>query len=80
MNIEFMEDFFLYGFFINICILIWWAGFLVTVPDFVFGIHHKIIGVTREQFNGTHYIGLAFFKLANFIFFGVPYLAILLSK
>lgn len=75
-----LKDFFLYGFLINFAVLLLWWGFLVAFPDWIFKVHHKMIGITREQFNGTHYMGMAIFKLANFMFFGVPYICLVFAK
>jgi len=76
MDIEFLKDFFLYGFLINLGIFLWWAGWLFFFSDGIYRAHKTFVGVTREQFNGTHYAGLAFYKLAIFIFFGVPYITL----
>ncbi|MCO4792352.1 MAG: hypothetical protein KC493_01475 [Bacteriovoracaceae bacterium] len=78
MDIEFFKNFFLYGFLINLAILFWWAGFLFFLPDWIYKAHRTFVGITREQFNGTHYAGLAFYKLANFVFFGVPYIVLVI--
>lgn len=80
MNIEFMKDFFLYGFLINFGILLWWFAFLLLAPDWVYGIHKRMVGITREQFNGSHYNMMGFYKLTNFLFFGVPYIALCLAS
>lgn len=78
MDTAFLKDFFLYGSLINMGILIWWAGFILFASDLVYKVHSKFVGVTREQFNGAHYNGMAFFKLANFMFFGVPYICLVI--
>jgi len=80
MFTEMFKDFFLYGFLINFAVLLWWAGFIFFASDWLFKVHHKMIGITREQFNFTHYMGMAIFKLANFMLFGVPYIALAISQ
>ena len=61
---------------INMGLLLWWFLFLTFAGDWVFRMHSRFFKVNRDQFNGTHYAGMAFFKVVVFMFNIVPYLAL----
>ena len=61
---------------INMGILLWWFLFLTFAGDWVFRVHSRFFQLNRDQFNGIHYAGMAFFKLVVFMFNIVPYLAL----
>jgi len=61
---------------INIGLLIWWLLILLLAHDWVYRLHSKWVPVSIEQFNGTHYAGIAMFKIAILFFNVVPYIAL----
>ena len=76
MTEVFTKDFFLWGFFLNLGILLWWFGFYVFANDWLFNFHTKIFKISRESYDMIHYSGMAMYKIANFTFFLVPYIAL----
>ena len=61
---------------INMGILLWWVFFICFAGDWVHRVHSKFFKLNREQFNGIHYAGIAFFKIAIFMLNVVPYFAL----
>lgn len=75
MTIQTLELFFIWCSTINFSILLFSSLMLVSVPDFVFGIHSRLFGLSRDAFNISVYAFLGLFKL--FLLFNlVPYLAL----
>jgi len=58
-----------------VALLIWWAG-LAFMGDLVYGLHSKLIPMTRQQFNVIHYTGMLTTKAAVSLLFFFPYIAI----
>jgi len=60
---------------INLGLLLWWVVFITLAHDWTYRYHCKWFKLSVEKFDAIHYAGLAFFKLAIFLFNLVPYLA-----
>ncbi len=65
---------------INIGLLIWWFLFITFAHDWVYRMHSKWYKIPVEKFDAIHYAGIAFFKIAIFVFNIVPYLALRIVK
>jgi len=76
MELETIRAFFAWCSVINIGLLLWWALFLLLAHDWTYRLHSKWFKISVEQFDAIHYAGMAFFKLAVFIFNLVPYFAL----
>ena len=63
---------------INMGLLLWWWCFFVFAHDWVYGFHSKWFKLSVEQFDTIHYAGIAYFKIAIFVFNIVPYFALLI--
>ena len=61
---------------INIGLLLWWSLLLIFAHDWVYRLHTKWFKLSPEAFDTIHYAGIAFFKIAVFLFNIVPYLAL----
>ena len=80
MTIEALRTMLGWGFLLNMGLILWWFLFLVFAGDWVFRMHGNFIKISREQFNGIHYAGLAFFKVLVFVLYGVPYVVLWIVK
>ena len=63
---------------LNLGILLFWFLLISIVPDWIYELHHKFYSISRESFNSIHYAGMMIFKLFIFMFFIVPYVALLI--
>jgi hypothetical protein len=61
---------------INMGLLLWWFLFLAFAHDWVYSMHNKWFKIPVETFNAIHYSGMAFFKIAIFVFNIIPYFAL----
>ena len=61
---------------INIALLLWWFLIIMLAHDWVYRWHTKWFKIPVEQFDAIHYAGIAFFKVAIFVFNIVPYFAL----
>ena len=61
---------------INMCLLLWWFFAITVLHDWVYKLHSKWYKLSREKFDEIHYTGIAFFKVAVFVFNIVPYFAL----
>jgi len=61
---------------INMGLLLWWFLILMFAHDWVYRIHSKWFKLSPEMFDTIHYAGIAFFKIAVFVFNVVPYFAL----
>jgi hypothetical protein len=59
-------------------LLFWFVLFLVAA-DTAYGIHSKLFDITKREFDLLNYYGMAVLKLAIFVAFLVPYVAIRLT-
>jgi len=61
---------------INMGLLLWWFFAITVLHDWVYRYHSKWFKLSRERFDEIHYAGIAFFKIAVFLFNVVPYFAL----
>ena len=61
---------------INMGLLLWWFLFFVFAHDWVYRMHSKWFKIQVETFNTIHYAGIAFYKIAIFVFIIIPYFAL----
>ncbi len=61
---------------INMGLLIWWFLVITLAHDWVYKFHSKWFKLSVEKFDEIHYAGIAFFKIAVFLFNIVPYFAL----
>lgn len=61
---------------INIGLLLWWVFVITLAHDRVYKFHGKWFKLSVEKFDEVHYTGMAFFKIAIFLFNIVPYFAL----
>ncbi len=81
MDIAGLRHFFGWCAILNMGLLMYWFVFVRLAGDWVYNVHSKwFVPITREQFNGIHYAGISFFKIAIFVFNIVPYLALLIIQ
>ena len=60
---------------INIGLLLWWFLFFAFAHDWIYRMHSKWFKIPVETFNAIHYSGIAFYKIAIFVFNIIPYFA-----
>jgi len=63
---------------INIAMLTMWGVMFIVARDWIYKIHTKWFKLSNEKFDSIHYAGMAYFKLAIFVFNVVPYFALLI--
>ncbi len=78
MTIAIFRDFLLWSAVINMLLLLWWFLFLKFAHDWTYQLHSRWFKIAPEKFDAIHYAGLAFYKIAIFLFNIVPYLALLI--
>jgi hypothetical protein len=61
---------------INMGLLAWWLLFIMLAHDWTWRLHSRWFSLTRERFDAIHYQGMAFYKVAIFLFNVVPWLAL----
>ena len=61
---------------INMGLLLFWFLILLSAHDWVFRMHSRWFKISVETFDATHYAGIAFFKIAVFVFNIIPYIAL----
>lgn len=65
---------------INMGLLLWWFLLILFAHDWVYKMHSKWFKISKETFYAIHYAGIAFFKMAIFVLYVVPYFALLIVK
>ena len=78
MNINTLQDFFMWSTVINGGLLIFSSLLLLLAGDFVFKLHGRWFPMTREHFNVAIYCFLGFFKIVVIVFNLVPYIVLLI--
>ncbi len=56
--------------------LLIWVGFYFLTGDLIYNLHGKMFDLSQHELNVIHYAGMGLFKLAVFVFFLFPWLAI----
>ncbi len=76
MTIEILSRILGWATIINLSIITLWFCVFTFYHDAVFRLHSKWFKLSEEKFDTIHYAGMAFYKLATYLFNLVPYLAI----
>ncbi|QNN21201.1 hypothetical protein HED60_02580 [Planctomycetales bacterium ZRK34] len=76
MNLQTLESMLLWSTIINVGVLLVWMLMIVFAHDWIHRLHGRWFKLSREQFDGIHYAGLAFYKIAIYLFNFVPWLAL----
>ncbi len=67
---------FLRCFVLAFCLLLFSFVFYLLAADWAYSIHSRWFELSRHDFDLMNYYGMAFFKMASFLFFLIPYIAI----
>lgn len=76
MSAEMLMAFLGWSAIINICILIYWSGFLLLAPKWIYRVSCQWFDMTEQQFSIIQYSFLGGFKLFILFFSVVPYFAL----
>ena len=79
MTIDVMKSVLLWCLVINMGLLIWWFLIFTFAHDWIYRMHGKWFKIPVETFDAIHYAGIAFFKICIFVFYLVPYIALLIA-
>ena len=60
----------------DVCFLLIWFLMFLSARNWIYRMHTRWFKISEEQFDSIHYAGMAIFKLATWVFFIIPYLAI----
>ena len=74
--LEAIEPVLIRCFVIGVFVLLFWFSTLWLAGDLAHSIHSKIVLISQQQFNAIHYAGMLMFKMAIFVLFLLPYIAI----
>ncbi len=80
MDIIELSEFFKQAFLISFGFLVVWLVMMGMLKDWIYEFHSKFLNLSREQFDGAQYLLMGYFKLSIFIFFLIPYLAIMMMN
>ena len=61
---------------INMGLLLWWFLIITFARNWVYQLHSKFYKITEEHFNALHYAGMMLYKIAIWMFFIIPYIAL----
>ena len=65
---------------INYAILLAWFAAFVFAHDWLYRMHTRWFGLSREAFDALNYAGVAIYKIGIMLFFLVPALALLCAR
>ena len=63
-------------FVLAVCLLLFSFVFYLLAGDWAYSIHSGWFDITRHEFTLMYYYVMAFMKIASFLFFLLPYIAI----
>lgn len=78
MNLDMLQSFLGWSALINYLLLTVWLVIYWAGADWIYRLHSRWFTLSREQFAGIHYSGMAFFKTLTFMLFLAPWLALLI--
>lgn len=78
MTFQDVRDVFFWCLIMNVGLLLWWFLVFSLAHDWVYRIHGRWFTLSEERFDAIHYLGMAIFKIAIFMFNIVPYIALLI--
>ena len=67
---------FLRCFVLAVCLLLFSFVFYLLAADWAYSMHSRWFGISRHDFDLMYYYVMAFFKMASFLFFLIPFVAI----
>ncbi len=67
---------FLRCFVLAFCLLLFSFVFYLLAADWAYSIHSSWFGISRHDFDLMYYCWMAFTKMASFLFFLIPFIAI----
>jgi len=65
---------------VNMAVLTLWFVMIIFARDAVFRLHSRWFRVSRAHFEAIHYAGIAAYKIAIYLLFIVPWLALLIVR
>jgi hypothetical protein len=81
MTIDMMTTFFMWCTLLNGAVLLLTGCICVLAEkEWLYGIHHRLFGISRESFNAMIDLFIAMYKIIWITFNMVPYLALLVMK
>lgn len=80
MDLLTMQDFFLWGFIVNIAIYLFQMLLSLGLRGYMVRTHSKLFGITEETIRKSLYLYFAIYKLILISFFLAPWIAILIIK
>ncbi len=63
---------------INYALLVVWFLLFVFAHGWLYRLYNEWFDLPVETYNSAHYLGMMFFKMALFLFFLAPWLALLI--
>ena len=78
VNIDIVREFFMWCSIINMGLLLISWLFFWTGSGWIYQMHSKWFKISQEQFYALWYSILAFWKISIFLFYIVPYIAMLI--
>lgn len=76
MTLEMLQSVLGWSAIINMAILLWWFLIIMYARDWIYQLHSKFYDITKEHFNLLHYAGIMLYKIAIWLLFIVPYIAL----
>jgi uncharacterized membrane protein YuzA (DUF378 family) len=78
MDLQTLQQFFMWGTIINLVVLMLWGPFLFFGMDFVYRIHGRWFSFSRETFDALIYALVGIAKILWIMFFLVPWLVLMI--
>lgn len=79
MELEVLKKVLLWCVAINYGVLLVWFFAFVFAKNLMYSIHSKWFLLSKEEFNKTHYKGMAYYKIGIILFYLTPYLALAIA-
>jgi len=76
MDVEIVKQTLLWCAVINYGFLLVWFVFFALGSSWIYRMHSMWFAIERERFDAIHYSGMAFLKIAAFVFTLCPYIAL----
>lgn len=78
MDLETLQDFFMWCTIFNLALLLFWTMWFTLAPNLIYRIQRPWIKSSQEQFNLVMYCFLGLFKILFLMFNLVPWLALMI--
>lgn len=76
MDMTTLQSFFGWSALINMAVLMIWWIMILLASDWIYRFHTRWFRLSRETFDAMHYAGLGLYKVAIYLFFIVPWIAL----